>query len=471
MPGMSRSSVLLPILALIVLVVMSGEAMLTAALPTIGHEFEVPGVFESWILPMVLLVGAAAAPFIGTAGDCYGRRRLLLICLIIYLAGLCIGWGAQNIIILLLSRALQGIGIASFPLAYALIRDQLPHDKADVGIGIISAMYGAGMFLGVILGSFLTEAFSWRTTYLALIPVTGILILLTVFGIRETLPEGREQSKPDWFGFVTLLAALFLGMITLSLDGNGDQSLILRAGTGLLAIGAGLLFIREELTSSRPLVDLHLAKRRPVLLLIAIGTMTILVFLMLLQEMPFLIQSGTGFGLTAAYVGLVLMPGTLCDMVAGPVTGRLVVNHGIRIPCIIGSAFLIVGTGILLAGIHSILLLTVAWMIFSAGMSMTSTTCMIAIIDYVPQARTAEATGFMQSVQTIGGMIGPVITGLILAGASISSIRDGVTWIEPEASTFGQVHLLTLLICIVVMICSLFIKSGLHSDTVTETQL
>ncbi|PKL58763.1 MAG: MFS transporter, partial [Methanomicrobiales archaeon HGW-Methanomicrobiales-4] len=76
---MSGQKKLLPILSVIVLVVMAGEAMLTAALPVMSNEFDVPGVFESWILPMVLLVGAAAAPFIGTAGDQYGRRRLLLI--------------------------------------------------------------------------------------------------------------------------------------------------------------------------------------------------------------------------------------------------------------------------------------------------------------------------------------------------------------------------------------------------------
>lgn len=463
MPYTKNHSFLLPILALVVLVVMSGEAMLTAALPAISHEFEVPGVFESWILPMVLLVGAAAAPFIGTAGDSYGRRRLLVLCLAIYLIGLLIGWSAQDIVTLLFSRALQGVGIASFPLAYALIRDQLPQDKADVGIGVISAMYGAGMFLGVIFGSFVTEAFSWKTTYLALIPVTGILILLTMSGIRESVPEGSDQTKPDWFGFITLLTALLLGMVALSLEGDGDHAMLFRILAGFGALIAGGLFVLEELRSSRPLVDLNLARMRPVLLLIGIGTLTILVFLMLLQEMPFLIQSGSGFALTAVFVGFVLMPGTLCDMAAGPITGRLIVIHGVRIPCIIGSFLLVTGTAILFVGIPSILVLAGAWMIFSAGMSMTSTACMIAIIEYVPSTRTAEATGLMQSVQTIGGMIGPVITGLILAGSSVSSIREGMTWYEPAAVTFSQVHGVALLISIIVMVCSFMVRPGLQS--------
>ena len=107
---------LLLLLSLTVMLVMTGESMLTAALPEIEHEFSVPGIYESWILPIVLLVGAAASPFVGTAGDRFGHKRLLIICLVIYSAGLIGGLLAPNIWILLFSRALQGAGIAAFPL-------------------------------------------------------------------------------------------------------------------------------------------------------------------------------------------------------------------------------------------------------------------------------------------------------------------------------------------------------------------
>ena len=66
---------LLLLLSLTVMLVMAGESMLTAALPEIEHEFSVPGIYESWILPIVLLVGAAASPFVGTAGDRFGHKR------------------------------------------------------------------------------------------------------------------------------------------------------------------------------------------------------------------------------------------------------------------------------------------------------------------------------------------------------------------------------------------------------------
>jgi MFS family permease len=469
--NVSHKSLLLPILAMIMLVVMAGEAMLTAALPVISNEFAVPGVFESWVLPMVLLVGAAAAPFIGTAGDQYGRRRLLLICLIIYLAGLICGLLAQNIWILLISRALQGVGIASFPLAYALVREQLSNRDADVGIGVISATYGAGMFLGVIIGSFIIEFFSWRMTYLPLIVLIVILIAMTVKFIHDS-PVAGHKSKPcslDWVGFITLLSALLLFLSTLSYEDSDLQGGNIRILLGLGAIGFAGFFVRHELRFSRPLVDLHLAVKKPVLLLIGIGTLTVLSFLMFLQEMPFLIQSSTGLGLTAASVGLILMPGTLCDMIAGPVTGRMVVSRGVKPACIIGSLLLVLSIAILLVIKPSFYLLVVVWMIFSAGMSMTATACIIAIIDYVPRSRTAEATGLMQSVQTIGGMFGPVITGLVLATATVTTMKDGVVWTMPAEETFGFVHGIIFFICIIILCCSLILRSTvpeINSDVI-----
>lgn len=467
MTGRPHPRLLVPLLSIIMLVIMAGEAMLTAALPQMTNEFDVPGVFESWILPVVLLVGASAAPFIGTAGDQWGRRRLLLLCMVVYLAGLICGYLAQDILVLLLSRAMQGIGIASFPLAYALVRDQLPHTEADVGIGVLSAMYGGGMFLGVIIGSFLIEIFSWRMTYLALIPCTVTLILLTLLGIHDTRREPGPvgAARPDWFGFLTLLSFLILGLVALSLGESGESGLMIRAGFGIGALIAGILFVRNELRVAHPLIDLHLAARKPVLLMILVGTLTIFSFLVLLQEMPFLIQAETGLGLTAAAVGLILVPGTLCDMAAGPITGRLVASYGVRIPCVIGSLLLILSMVILLSAGLSFLSLVIGWMIFSAGMSTASTACIIAMIEFVPATRTAEATGLMQCVQTIGGMVGPVVTGIVIAASSVTSVRDGAQWTIPLPSAFMQLHLLVLCIGVVILVCSLSMKPASLPDT------
>jgi len=464
-----RRVYLVPTLALIVLVIMSGEAMLTAALPAIAHEFEAPGVFESWVLPMVLLVGAAGAPFIGTAGDRFGRRRLLLLCLCIYLVGLLIGYLAENIVVLLFSRALQGIGIACFPLAYALVRDQLPDRESDVGIGILSAMYGAGMFVGVIFGSFMTEIFSWRSTYLVLIPSSFLLISLTMLlipGSGSDLKTERDVPGLDWVGFLTLLFTLLSGLVALSLTDSTGPEPAIRLLCASLAVIFGVVFIRWELWIKRPLVDIRMATKLPALLLLVIGTLTLFLFMLLLQEMPFLIQSHTGLGLSVGFVGLILMPGTLSDMISGPLTGRMVLSRGVRPACLLGSLLLLSASCIVLAGMPSLPVLVLIWILFSAGMSITTTACIIAYIHFFPPSRTAEATGLVQSVQTIGAMVGPVITGIILAESTVSFMQNGSLWIEPASFTFTHLHSVVFVVSVIILCSSWLIRrERLDSDS------
>jgi MFS family permease len=125
-----------------------------------------------------------------------------------------------------------------------------------------------------------------------------------------------------------------------------------------------------------------------------------------------------------------------------------VVSRGIKPVCIFGSLLLLLSTLFLIFAVPSVMVLTGSWMLFSAGMSMTSTACIIAMIDYVPRSRTAEATGLMQSVQTIGGMIGPVITGIILASAKVSSPGSDI----PAGSFVAVHHLLAAVVTIILFL-------------------
>ena len=445
---------LLLLLSLTVMLVMAGESMLTAALVEIEHEFSVPGIYESWVLPVVLLVGAVAAPFVGSAGDRYGHRRLLLLCLGIYLLGLVMGILAPDIWTLLISRGLQGAGIAAFPLAYAIIRNRMPEPAADVGIGVISAMYGAGTFIGVITGSFITESFSWRMTYLVLIPVAILLIILVSVFIREN-KSLKTGGSLDWAGFSSFLLFLFLALVLFSLPAEEKISLF-AAGIGLSCILTFAVFLYAEKTAVHPLADLRLLQKRPVTILMIMGFLTILAFMMLLQMMPYVIRLPTGLSLSAEIVGLIIVPGTLCDMMAGPLTGRMIPRIGCRIPCITGSLML-AGAGVMLfVSPLSVEGLTVAWMLFSFGMSVIATATLIGVMDHIREDRTAEATGIIQSMQTLGGMTGPVVTGLLLETSQVSMEHLGETWTVPTTNTYYLVFLTVIVISIFLLLISWF---------------
>jgi len=443
---------LLLLLSLTVMLVMAGESMLTAALPEIEHEFSVPGIYESWILPIVLLVGAAASPFVGTAGDRFGHKRLLIICLVIYSVGLISGLVAPDIWVLLFGRAMQGAGIAAFPLGYAIIRQRLCETGADTGIGIISAMYGAGTFIGVITGSFITGLFSWRVTYMVLIPATCILLLCIWRYIGDDEPVNRHGSL-DFAGFFSLLLFLLLSLFFFSLPTEDQTGFF-----GLLALVCAVLvfglFIRIERPAAHPLADIQLMKRRPVAVFMVIGFLTVFTFFVLLQMMPYIIRLPTGLALSAEMVGLILIPGTLCDMTAGPLTGRMIPVIGCRLPCITGS-FLLLSAGCLLFLFPVTLAgLVIAWMVFSFGMSMLATADLIGVLEFIGEERTAEATGIIQSMQTLGGMIGPIVTGIILATSQVSTMYQGEIWEIPKTGTYYQIFLVVIIISSLLLVIS-----------------
>ncbi|NLV27358.1 MAG: MFS transporter [Methanomicrobiales archaeon] len=454
---------LLLLLSLTVILVMAGESMLTAALVEIEHEFSVPGIYESWVLPVVLLVGAVAAPFVGTAGDRYGHKKLLLICLAIYLTGLLVGYHTPDIWILLFSRALQGAGIAAFPLAYAIIREQMTKPSADIGIGVISAMYGAGTFLGVIIGSWITGLFSWRLTYLFLIPLTGILLVLIFFYIKDTRSDYPGGSL-DYAGFSSLLIFLFLVLSLFSLPEDERYSL---NAVGLCVLSVIFLwtFIRIEKKARYPLADIRLLHKRPVIVLMVIGFLCMFSFFLLLQMMPYVIRLPTGLFLSAEIVGLVIVPGTLCDMIAGPLTGRMVPLIGCRIPCIVGSLMLAVSGVMLFILPLSVLVLVLAWMIFSFGMSVIATADLIGVLEHAGEEQTAQATGIIQSMQTLGGVAGPVITGLILASSQISTQIDSEEWIIPTTDVYYLVFFVVIVISLLLLGVSwFFIEEKKHTE-------
>ena len=122
-------SFILVLLSLISIMIMFTEAMLIPALPTLQVEFNTTATWASWILSIYLIAGAVSTPIFGKLGDTHGKKKLLVICLSLYTLGVIANGFAWNIQSLLAFRALQGLGMGIFPLAYALIRDEFPPGK------------------------------------------------------------------------------------------------------------------------------------------------------------------------------------------------------------------------------------------------------------------------------------------------------------------------------------------------------
>ncbi len=103
---------------------------------------------------------------------------MVMIILIIYILGICAGGISTNISFLVIARVIQGIGISMFPIAFGIIRDQLPKDKLAIGIGVFSSMFAAGSVVGLAVGGSIIQSFGWHATFLSIVPVAIALWII-----------------------------------------------------------------------------------------------------------------------------------------------------------------------------------------------------------------------------------------------------------------------------------------------------
>src|SRR6476660_659722 len=168
----------LAILSCIATMVMYAETMLIPAIPDLIKDFHVSYSMSSWILTSYLVSGAVMTPIAGKLSDVYGRKKIMLIIMVVYLVGVSLSSFASNISFMIVARAIQGIGMSMFPIAFGIIRDQFPREKISIGQGIITSMFGSGAVIGLTIGGIIVQNYGWRTTFFTIIPIAIALLLI-----------------------------------------------------------------------------------------------------------------------------------------------------------------------------------------------------------------------------------------------------------------------------------------------------
>lgn len=410
--GLQRYHHLLILLGFIIATVMATEAMIIAAFPAIELEFGVASVITAWILPTVMLVGAVILLAVGSLGDIIGKRRVILVCLLVYGTGVILGGYAPDMLTLLLSRMLQGVGVAIAPLAYALVAEETPTEWVSTGIGVLAATYGAGSFIGIMTGAFIIEHFGWRACFIMMTPCV-IALIISAWVI---LPKQMRVQKAglDPVGMVLFAVSILSGMLALTqmgLAGIRDPLVWICLSISIISL---LLFLRHEKRTDSPLIHLEMIREAPFPAITINAFLVVFSFFILLQVMPYLIASRAGLALGIVYVGILLMPGSLTDMVSGPLAGYLVAKKGVVLPFVFGSIALLIGCGIFFLFPLTPLLVVCIWMIFSAGMSILLTIDNMIAVATAPPGQTATASAFLHTIQSIGGAIGPIVAGATL---------------------------------------------------------
>src|SRR4030095_7193743 len=292
----------------------------------------------SWVFSAFMLASTTTVPLYGKLSDLYGRRKLYIIAMALFLAGSIWCGMARTMTELILARGLQGIGAGGvLPLAFILIGEMFSLEQRARMQGFFSGVWGVSSIVGPLLGGYLVDSLSWRWVfYINIIP--GLLAAsLVAFAWRDQI-QGHGKPSVDYAG-----AGLFtIGGVTLLL-GLMDESV---TSIKWILIGASILFFIAlfwvERRAADPILPLHLFRERLFAATIAHGTLSGGALFGSISFIPLFVQSVLGTSATRA--GITIAP-MLLGWVAASIFGtRIMLKVKYRRLAITGTALLVIGS-------------------------------------------------------------------------------------------------------------------------------
>lgn len=428
------------------------QVIVVPALPAFQHDFDTGPTWSAWVFTGFLLVSSVSTPILSRLGDQFGRKRLLIVSLLLFLAGSLLAIGAWDIASLIAARSIQGFGGAVLPLSFAIVRDQFPREKVPGALSGISMVFGISAPIGLLAAGPVIEHLSWR--YLFVIGAAGIAAAAVLVHRYVEESPVQAQQKIDVPGAVLLTGTLTALLVALT-EGNawgwtGPRTLGLFALSAVLAVAWGVV----ESRTAVPMVDLRMLRRRQVLLTnlttLFVGGTTFGAYLAVpgFVETPaqFDAQWASlatyGFAATTTVASLYLIPSGLVQLGFGPLAGRLMRSLG---PA--GARGTFASQGVLVCGGTASLALfhdhgwqvIVGLSLMGAGVAMGLATAPSLIAEEVDITETGVANGMNMISRTVGGVIGSQIAAALIAARTIGDSPIPQEWGYTAAWTASAV--------------------------------
>ncbi|MBW5251801.1 DHA2 family efflux MFS transporter permease subunit [Streptomyces sp. P01-B04] len=391
--------------------------ILNVALPTMAGELGATTGEQQWMADGYVVVFAALMLPAGLLGDRFGRRRMLIAGLGVFLVGSVIGTLADDVPTVIAARCVMGVGGALvMPLALAVLPSLFGEPKDRIkAVGIVSAASALGMPLGPILGGWLLDHFWWGSVFLVNIPMVGIGIAACVF----LLPETRDPSAPAVDVVSTALSAtglgaLIYGVIEAPGRGWGDPLVLAVLAAGVILIAA--LVLRER-RSARPMLDMALLRQRTFLLSALASTLVMFALAGLMFILPGYLQAVLGHDAFGTGVRMLPMMGGLivATRAGGPVNARFGARATMSAGLVVLAFAALLGSRTTAGSGYGF---TALWLtIAGAGFGFAVVPAMNAALGALPPDRAGSGSGLLMTVRQTGSALGIALLGSLLAGA------------------------------------------------------
>jgi MFS family permease len=440
------------------------ETMVIPGLPSMQADLQTTPSIASWITSALLIVGATSAPLFGKLGDSYGKKKMLLIALGFYMTGVGVAGFAPNIYVLIVARAIQGVGFAIIPLGISIITDVFPRERIATAQGIISSTFAVGAALGLVLGAYVIQSLSWHYAF-----YTAFILSVIMFGVVfKTLKTDTVETRNriDFVGASLLVAGIALILIFIT-EGTELGWLSIQE-LAFLLVGAGLIgaFGFYENKTPNPLIKLSLLKIRNVLVANLVGIISGIVMFLLFISVVYLAELPTPFGLGLGVIetGLVLAPATIIGLFLGPIIGKAVTKIGPKPVIAISGSITIIGLILFILNRSSQVFVALDIAVALSG----ATTMVIPIVNMisvsVPKESRATGLGLNTMLRNVGGAIGPILATTIMATytspytVNIKGVPTVVGAFANETA-FNTIFALSIVLTFVVIALSFAIKN------------
>ena len=410
--------VVLVVLCVSLLLVALDATVLHVAVPAVTEDLK-PGAIELlWIVDVYPLVCASLLILFGTLGDRVGRRRILLLGYGLFGVASGLAALAHDAQVLILARALLGVGGAmTMPATLSILRQVFPDRRERaVAIGVWSAVAAVGAAVGPLLGGFLLEHFWWGSVFLVNIP----LMLISLPIGRLLLPESRGDRNGPWDVVGALMAAGGLFGVVFGVKRLGGGEPVESAWTvAPLLVGAVLLvlFVRRQRRRTHPLVDLKMF-RRPAFST-SVGCIVLAMLALVGLELIAAQYLQLVLGLSPLQTGLRLLPLTFAAMAAGLFGARMLRRFGPRRMVCFGfclTAFSVL-TLIAMGERDNTGLLLFGFLLLGFGLEMTLFGAYESMLSEAPPAQAGGAAAIGETSYQLGAGIGIALLGSVMNAA------------------------------------------------------
>lgn len=392
------------------------ETSMNVTFPILMREFQVSTSTVQWMTSIYLLIVAIVVPLSAVFKSSYPTKSLFTVAILFFITGVIVDAMASSFPILLVGRAIQGVGTGiALPLMFNIILEQVPKSKLGLMMGIGNLITGIAPAIGPTFGGIVASSLSWRWVFYLILPLLIIAFFLGRWGILQKSPLVKQALD---FWSLLFIAATFTGLVA-GFANLGSQKFFSLGVSGAFLLGIVGIFglIWRSLTIDQPVLKLSLFKNRAFsghVLGFFLTQIMSLGFAFLLPNYVQLVNHRS-----AMLAGLLVLPAGVAGAIFAPLGGRILDRFGARKPILLGMSCCLLSLIIFsfISRQMTNTAISLVYILYMAGMGMCMGCVMTSAISQVAPEDSTQANAILNTLQQFAGAMGTSVAAMIVAAS------------------------------------------------------